>query len=110
MGDVLLERAVQVQTQTGWEPGCIRLLKPVQRENDWGCEYEIDWPGFFKRFQMFGVDGYQALELAFRIIPTEISVTEAFKQGRLRLFDEAEPLDDQSLYESFHAKPMGNEQ
>ena len=54
-----------------------------------------------------GVDAYQALELALRIVPVEIMASESFRRGQLRHYAEHDLLNEERLYKAFHAHPYG---
>ena len=54
----------------------------------WGCEYELKGFSNSRRQKIFGVDGYQALYLAMKIVCTEIAISDEYKSGKLALFGE----------------------
>jgi len=107
---------VMVQRELSFFPdgemtiGAVRVFAPLpddQYDQSWGCEYELEWPGYTRRRKIFGVDAWQALQLAMQIIPHAISATDDFKAGRIgiwgnRLFSYEE------LCDVFGVKPAGD--
>src|SRR5262245_61068087 len=61
----------------------IRIFAPEQREVDWACRFEIDWPGETTSLEAAGVDGVQALELALRMIGALIYTSDHHASGNL---------------------------
>ncbi len=47
------------------------------------CEYEIDWPEGTRKFAAHGLDSVQALELALKMIGSEIYTSEYHKSKML---------------------------
>ncbi|MGL5136323.1 MAG: DUF6968 family protein [Beijerinckiaceae bacterium] len=61
----------------------VRLYAPVPSENDWSCRYEIVWPEGLRSWQIYGVDGMQALILALQCIGSEIYASKHHASGAL---------------------------
>jgi hypothetical protein len=101
MSVVIAERALQVHGQEGSKPGFVRLYAPQPARNEpdseWICEYHLCWPGHEERYGICGVDSYQALLLAMKLVPTLISISADFKAGRLCELDSDSPLSDLEL-------------
>lgn len=71
---VICERLFQQVTPDG-EAKRFRVawMQPVARENDWVCEYVIEWPdGPPRARRIFGVDSVQALLLAMKVAAGEL--------------------------------------
>jgi hypothetical protein len=82
--------AVIAERELGCEsgPAHIRVFTPQPDRGDWRCDYEITWPTGTRRSYAMGVDSFQALHLAMLSISTEVEVSDPFKAGQLKLFDE----------------------
>ena len=91
MNIVIAERELMLDG----EPLMVRLFAPRLDEEHgngtWACDFQISWRTEQKRTTIYGVDSYQALVLAMRIIPTMIEASDAVKAGRLSWLDH--PLD-----------------
>jgi hypothetical protein len=83
---VVVERSLDYFGGDGAEAGVVRIFAPEPSENDWQCEYQIQWPGYERTRRAFGVDAWQALQLAMYIVPSQIFSTDDFKQGRIGLW------------------------
>ena len=112
MDTAFVQRKIECLNDDAWEPGAINVYQPKKTDKGWACRYEVTWPGFSRGGDIYGVDSFQAIELAMRIVPTEISSSCAFKESRLRLFGEDPALNPQTLLENFpiHMKQFGDEQ
>ena len=51
-----------------------RFFLPVQDGNDFRCRYEIEWEDKRRSFEIWGVDGVQALLLAMMTAHSELEV------------------------------------
>ena len=107
MGEVCVERRIECLVDDEWRAGRIAVMQPELDGEDWRCELDLDWPGYKKSYPVMGVDAYQALELALRIVPVEIMASESFCRGQLRLYAEQDLLNEERLYKAFHAQPYG---
>jgi len=67
----------------------IRIYEPQPDQADWRCEYEIAWPTRIRQSHAFGVDSFQALQLAMFKVATDGSTSDEFKAGRVSVFGEA---------------------
>ncbi|MFT6668961.1 MAG: hypothetical protein ACJAVZ_000409 [Afipia broomeae] len=61
----------------------VRVFMPVQEDGDWSCAFSIGWPEQTLKRKIFGIDAIQSLELALRMIGTELYASEYHKAGRL---------------------------
>lgn len=61
----------------------VRIFAPVQEDIDWSCALAIDWPSGVWERKAFGIDAIQSLELALRMIGTELYASGYHKAGRL---------------------------
>ena len=71
---VICERLFQ-QVVAGGDAKTFRVawMKPIARENDWSCEYVIEWPDRPRRSRrIMGVDSVQALLLAMKSASAEL--------------------------------------
>jgi hypothetical protein len=76
-GPIIAERALDVTMSDGTiEKLLVRITAPVMFEDSAGCEYrchyEIKAPGFSKSRCAAGIDGFQALQLVFKIIGVDL--------------------------------------
>jgi hypothetical protein len=68
-----------------------RFYAPARApEGAFQCRWWIAWPEQELRGHACGEDGLQALMLAMRIVHTELVESEAYKAGRLTLWDQAD--------------------
>jgi len=112
MTNAFVERSIECLSDGNWQSGAIKVFQPHKTSQGWTCRYEISWPGESRSNEIHGVDGFQALELAMRMVPTEIATSDAFKKSQLRLFSESPALNTDTLTELFpiHASHFGDEQ
>ncbi len=61
----------------------VQVSTPVQDDIDWSCAFSIGWPDRTLERRVFGIDAIQSLELALRMIGTELYASEYHKAGRL---------------------------
>ncbi|MDR4305447.1 hypothetical protein IHQ68_02265 [Chelatococcus sambhunathii] len=62
----------------------VRVYVPEPTDGGaWSCRYEIDWPERARSFHSCGVDAFQALELALKMVGSELYASEHHKFGRL---------------------------
>jgi len=61
----------------------VQVFTPVQEDTDWSCSFSIGWPDRKLERYVFGIDAIQSLELALRMIGTELYTSEYHKAGRL---------------------------
>jgi hypothetical protein len=61
----------------------VRIFAPEQRDIDWACRVEIDWPDSAFALDVMGVDAVQALELALRIVGASIYASDHHASGNL---------------------------
>ncbi|HEX7881261.1 MAG TPA: hypothetical protein VF499_00795 [Afipia sp.] len=61
----------------------VRVFMPVQDDMDWSCAFSIGWPDRTLDRKVFGIDAIQSVELALRMIGTELYASEYHKAGRL---------------------------
>ncbi len=61
----------------------VRVFMPVLDEIDWSCAFSIGWPDRALERKIFGIDAIQSLDLALRMIGTELYASEYHKVGRL---------------------------
>ena len=64
-------------------PVPIRIFAPEERDIDWACRLEIDWPDEPTTLDVMGVDAVQALELALRMIGAFIYSSDHHASGNL---------------------------
>ncbi|MDO8981028.1 MAG: hypothetical protein Q7V17_17535 [Afipia sp.] len=61
----------------------VHVFTPVQEDTDWSCAFSIGWPDRVLERKTFGIDAIQSLELALRMVGTELYASEYHKAGRL---------------------------
>lgn len=61
----------------------VRVFMPVENDLDWSCAFSIGWPDRTLERKVVGIDAIQSLELALRMIGTELYASEYHKTGRL---------------------------
>ncbi|MAN47092.1 MAG: hypothetical protein GYB49_08380 [Alphaproteobacteria bacterium] len=105
MRDVFVEREIECATGDGLKKGYIQIFKPVQDQDDWRCDYSLKWADYEKSFYAMGVDSFQSLQLALYIVPTVVSISQDFKDGRLQFL--GEPLTNENLRDAFEIKWPG---
>lgn len=61
---------------------------PTPGHDDWRCEFRLSWPNYEKLGYAIGIDAWQALQLAMRVVPSYVYSTSDFKAGRIGLWGE----------------------
>lgn len=61
----------------------VHVFMPVQDNLDWSCAFSIEWPDRTSERKIFGIDAIQSLELALRMIGTELYASGYHRAGRL---------------------------
>lgn len=61
----------------------VHVFMPVQDDIDWSCTFSIGWPSNTWERRAVGIDAIQSLQLALRMIGTELYASEYHKAGRL---------------------------
>jgi hypothetical protein len=78
---VLVERELELK---GDGAAVVRVYAAERHPRfDWVSRVELSWD---RSFEIFGVDQWQAVQLAMRFAPSAIVSTDAFKEGRLALW------------------------
>jgi hypothetical protein len=112
MKAVCVTRPIFLRQDTGWTPGSITILMPEPEPNSkhgsWECRLKIEWPGFLCEKRHLGMDGYQALELAMRLVPSLIIATDDFRNRNLSLWDGNNVLDSANVRQFFDARILGD--
>jgi hypothetical protein len=69
----------------------VRFYTPANAPNGgFQCRWSIAWPEREVRRHAYGEDGVQALMLAMRIVHSELVDSDAYKAGRLTLWNQAD--------------------
>lgn len=61
----------------------VRIHTPVRSKIDWSCRAEIGWPGQPWSRDVTGIDAIDAVELALRMVGTELYCSEWHASKRL---------------------------
>jgi hypothetical protein len=80
---VIATRVLKLRQGPGEIPVPIRVFAPEQRESDWACRFEIDWPDETFTLHAMGVDAVQAMELALKMIGASIYGSDHHAAGDL---------------------------
>lgn len=80
---IVAERELTFFGPNGASAGFLRFEEPRPDQNDWRCDYSLEWTGFHQRHYAMGVDSYQALLLALQTVPTMIEASADFRAGRI---------------------------
>jgi hypothetical protein len=80
---VILNRTLKIETEDGEKEVPVRFYLPIPSENDWECEYEIDWPAGVRRFKAYGIDSVQSLSHALQMVGAELYTSDAHRSGKL---------------------------
>jgi hypothetical protein len=112
MTAVLVSRPIFLRQDTGWAPGLITIfmpeLEPDSKHGSWQCHIKIEWPGFLCEKRHLGMDAYQALELALRLVPGLIMATDDFRNRNLALWSSGNILDSANIRQFFDARILGD--
>jgi hypothetical protein len=84
---VIATRVLKLRQGAGEIPVPIRIFVPEQREVDWACRFEIEWPDETTTLEAWGVDAVQALELAMKMIGAFIYTSDHHASGNLTWFE-----------------------
>ena len=88
MNAVIAERELGYSSLGSTVLGRVAIGAPEPDQNDWRCEYQIDYPGLNIRRRVVGLDSFQALHLAMEAAVAEVARSSAFKAGHLTIFGE----------------------
>ena len=102
---VIVERELDYFGPSGKDTGIAQVFTPLPDDRSWSCAYQLQWPGFTYNSRAFGVDAWQALQLAMYIVPTQIFATDDFKGGRIGVFGERATTYE-SICGMFGVKPV----
>jgi hypothetical protein len=102
---VVVERVLEFFGDAGVERGVVQVFSPEPDDRAWRCAYRIAWPGYERTSRVLGEDAWQALQLAMKIVPSMISSTDDFKNGRVGLW--GGPFKSyEEICEMFGVKPI----
>ncbi|MNR19713.1 hypothetical protein D3C85_1365200 [compost metagenome] len=74
---VVCERVFQMRLEDGVRPVLVQWFQPMPDQNDWRCEYQIDWPHrAATESRAIGVDSVQAMQLAMSIVAVRLYLEE----------------------------------
>jgi hypothetical protein len=80
---LIATRMLKLKQENGDADVGVRIFAPRPDGNHWSCPYEIDWPEGTRKFAAHGVDSVQALELALKMIGSEIYTSDYHKSKML---------------------------
>ena len=80
---IIATRILKLHRDKGDADVPVRIFSPEESGNSWGCRYEIDWPERQKTGTAYGADAIQALELALRMIGTDLYTSSYHTSGEL---------------------------
>ena len=87
---VVADRQFEVLEGAVTRDARVIVYSPVKvSDEEWTCEYKLEGFSTERVRKAIGVDSYQALYLALKILATEVAITDEYKSGRLSLFGEA---------------------
>ncbi len=110
MGTVIATRDLEVNQDGQLVPGCIQICAPEHHPEDasggafWACNISLDLGDYQRSRDIKGLDALQALQLALKMVPSEIRISAPFRNQTLMLW--GEPLRD--VDEFFSMKPLGD--
>jgi hypothetical protein len=76
----------------------VELGKPYPSEKDYGCDFKITYKGKVFRHATYGVDAFQSLQLALRLLPTFLRTIPGIPLKKVYLW---EPGDDMGFAEVY---------
>lgn len=79
----------------------VRVHAAKKHAEDWSSRVELSWD---RSFEIFGVDQWQAVQLAMRFAPSAVASTIAFKEGRIALWGKAAATSEEFI-DLFDAVP-----
>lgn len=94
MTPVIVEREFSIHTDGAPDKGFVRLHAPEPRNGSWWCDVDVDFASMSRPLSIAGVDAYQSLLLAMRVVPTLVSISTPFIEKRLYVAGDAAPLTD----------------
>jgi uncharacterized protein DUF6968 len=109
MGTVIARRDVEVESDGENVPGSVQICAPEHHPADengsdyWGCDVLIDFGDYTSSQNIKGVDAFQALQIAMKMVPVLIKASDPFLNKKLMLW--GNPLND--VDEHFGIKPLG---
>jgi len=80
---VIATRVLTLRQAPADIPVPVRIFAPEERDIDWACQFEIEWPDETITMDAMGVDAVQALELAMKMIGAFIYTSDHHASGNL---------------------------
>jgi hypothetical protein len=80
---LIASRTLWIMTGQSRKRVDIRIMLPKKWQEHWSVAYEIDWPGARQASEAFGFDALQALNLALKMIGSELYASDYHQNGRL---------------------------
>ncbi len=83
---VIATRELTFRTETGDEVFIpVSLFSPVRNDQDWGCQYSIEWPDGIETESAYGIDSVQALISMQRLLRMQALLGASLRpESRLR--------------------------
>jgi hypothetical protein len=66
----------------------IQIFAPKPERIDWSCQFEIGWPDGKLTRSVVGVDAVHALELALKMIGTQLYCSDHHESGQLEWLEQ----------------------
>lgn len=101
MLQLIAKRDVEIKHGEEFLPGSIEVFMPELHPADekgaafWQCRFKLEFAEEEYSRDICGQDSFQALQLALRMLPTQIESSSTFRAGQLHLW--GEPLTDVDL-------------
>lgn len=80
---LIATRVLKLRHPTGDVEIPVRIFAPEQREVDWACRLEVDWPDGKFEIAARGIDAVQALYLALQLAGAQIYSSAHHASGKL---------------------------
>jgi hypothetical protein len=106
MNTVIVQRVLDYRGASGDALVEVYEPAPTPGHNDWRCEFRLSWPNYERFGHAIGIDAWQALQLAMRVVPSYVYASPDFKAGRVGLWGEHQSSYEE-VCEAFGEKPVG---
>jgi hypothetical protein len=80
---LIAERILTLKEADGALQIPVRIFLPQKQPCDWICKFTIGWPDGEFKMDVFGVDAFQAFDLAMKTIGVMIYTSEHHEAGTL---------------------------
>ncbi len=88
MSNIIVKRDFELELNGVTKSGIISILQPVENDSDWVCECVVNIDTYEKSYGIYGVDSWQALQLAIDFAPVALEMSPDVKESIFKMWGE----------------------